>query len=242
MDYNKVIKSVGCNQHEILYNIMQLHNNGKSFDCDITYSKGNFYGRFPSTLNEGEGVIEIPQPKYKFDVCPQTEDTVKIDPQGQIPLEDESIDSIVIDLPFVLGVGPSIKEDKKGQNIILKRFSCYYPAQQLYESYTHWLTEAYRVLKLNGVCIFKTQATISGGVNHDVPTFSKMIAMKIGFINDDEFILTAKSRLISGKIKKQNHARKFHSSFLIFKKWNNKRYFKFDYNKLIDELIDSKQT
>ena len=84
--------------------------------------------------------------------------------------------------------------------------------------------------------------TISGGVNHDVPTFSKMIAMKIGFINDDEFILTAKSRLISGKIKKQNHARKFHSSFLIFKKWNNKRYLKFDYNKLIDELIDSKQT
>lgn len=80
------------------------------------------------------------------------------------------------------------------------------------------------------------------GANHDVPTFSKMIAMNIGFINDDEFILTAKSRLISGKIKKQNHARKFHSNFLIFKKWNNKRYFKFDYNKLIDELIDSKQT
>ena len=42
----QVIKSIGYNQHEMLYNIMQMHNGGKPFDVDITYSVGNFYGVF----------------------------------------------------------------------------------------------------------------------------------------------------------------------------------------------------
>ena len=46
MEFDKVIKSISYNQHEILYNIMQLYNNGEPFDCDMTYSKGKFYGRF----------------------------------------------------------------------------------------------------------------------------------------------------------------------------------------------------
>ena len=40
MEFDKVIKSISYNQHEILYNIMQLYNNGKPFECDMTYSKG----------------------------------------------------------------------------------------------------------------------------------------------------------------------------------------------------------
>ncbi len=46
MDYSKVIKSISYDQHQILYNIMQMHNNGRPFDCDPTYSIGNFYGNF----------------------------------------------------------------------------------------------------------------------------------------------------------------------------------------------------
>lgn len=41
------------------------------------------------------------------------------------------------------------------------------------------------------------------------------IAKKIGFYTVDEFILLAKNRLHSGKIKKQYHARKFHSKFYV---------------------------
>ena len=94
MAYEGVIKSIGYNQHEILYNIMQLHNDGKQFDCDPTYSIGNFYGKFNITKDNGETLeIEIPQPKYKFDVCPQVEGVEKIEPLGPLPLEDNSISS-----------------------------------------------------------------------------------------------------------------------------------------------------
>ena len=92
MEYKDVIKSISYNQHEILYNIMQLHNGGRPFDCDPTYSIGNFYGNFKIIKTNGEEVtIEIPQPKYKFDVCPQVEGVEKFEPFGKLPLDDNSI-------------------------------------------------------------------------------------------------------------------------------------------------------
>ena len=54
MEYSEVIKSIGYDQHEILYNIMQMHNGGKPFDCDMTYSIGNFYGKFNVKDSNGE--------------------------------------------------------------------------------------------------------------------------------------------------------------------------------------------
>lgn len=213
---NEVVKSISYNQHEILFNIMNLHNNGKPFECDMTYSVGNFYG-----LHNG---YEIPEPRYKFDVCPCTEDTVQIEPNGFLPLLDNSINSIVIDLPFVISPpnAPSMQTEQKGRNIIAKRFSQYYPASELYKSYEHWIKEAYRVLNYDGILVFKTQMNISGGLCHDTPFYSKICTQKAGFYIKDEFVLLAKQRLISGKIKKQQHSRKYHSYFLVFVKSKSK--------------------
>lgn len=223
IDYKDVIRSISYDQHEILFNIMKLHNNGKPFDCDMTYSSGKFYGEYyVDTLDGNKIRIEIPQPKYKYDVCPQTEDTVKIEPLGKLPLEDNSISSIVIDLPFVVSPhnAPSIVNNNgdKSKNIIFNRFSGYYPWYTMPQSYEHWINEACRVLKNEGILVFKTQSTISGGKNIMMPYFSWMVAEKCGFYTLDEFIILAKNRLHSGKIKKQEHARKFHSHFFVFKK------------------------
>lgn len=223
IDYKDVIRSISYDQHEILFNIMKLHNNGKPFDCDMTYSSGKLYGEYyVDTLDGNKIRIEIPQPKYKYDVCPQTEDTVKIEPLGKLPLEDNSISSIVIDLPFVVSPhnAPSIVNNNgdKSKNIIFNRFSGYYPWYTMPQSYEHWINEAYRVLKNEGILVFKTQSTISGGKNIMMPYFSWMVAEKCGFYTLDEFIILAKNRLHSGKIKKQEHARKFHSHFFVFKK------------------------
>ena len=220
MEYTEVIKSVSENQHEILYNIMTLHNGGKPFDCDSTYSKGNFYGKFKMNKNDDIFEFEIPSPKYKFDVAPQTEDTVKIEPLGSLPLEDNSIDSIVIDLPFVVSPpnAPSVKNNDSKSNIIFKRFHGYYPVSKMFESYTHWLSEAFRVLKDGGICVFKCQNTISGSIFYCTEEYSWLEAQKIGFYVLDRFTLTAKARLISGKVKNQQHARNFSSVFWVFQK------------------------
>lgn len=244
---NEVIKSIGYNQHEILYNIMQMHNNGKPFDCDPTYSIGNFYGKFNIIKSDGNTVeIEIPQPKYKFDVNPQVEGVEKIEPLGKLPLDDNSIDSINVDLPFVISCGPSMNTpdvDENGNkvknNIISRRFACYYPVSQLLESYKHWVEECYRVLKEDGILCFKCQNTITGSKFLASPYYSRLIAESIGFDTLDEFILLAKNRLISGKIKKQQHARSFHSYFLVFKKSLKKHinYFDFMDDNEIDILL-----
>lgn len=248
MEYKDVIRSIAYDQHEILYNIMQMHNSGEPFDCDMTYSIGNFYGDY--TVNCIDGItrnITIPSPKYKYDVCPQVEDVEKIEPTGPIPLEDDSINSLVIDLPFVISCGPSMKTpdyDENGNrvrnNMISRRFACYYPVAQLLESYKHWIEEAYRVLKEEGILVFKTQATITGSKLLHTPYFSRMIAESVGFDSLDEFILLAKNRLVSGKVKQQQHARSFHSYFLVFKKSLKKKinYFDFMDDDEIDKILN----
>ena len=237
MEYNDVIRSIGYNQHEILYNIMQMHNNGKPFDCDPTYSIGNFYGKFNIAKTNGETTeIEIPAPKYKFDVCPQVEGVEKIEPLGKLPLADSSIDSICVDFPFVISCGPSMNTpdvDENGNkvknNLISRRFASYYPVANLLKSYKHFLKESYRVLKEDGILVWKTQGTITGSKFLVSPYYSRLIAESIGFDSLDEFILLAKNRLVSGKINKQQHARSFHSYFLVFKKSLKKKITYFDF-------------
>lgn len=244
MEYDEVIKSISYNQHEILYNIINLHNNGQPFDCDPTYSKGNFYGTFTVTKSDGrEMVIEVPQPIHKFDVYPQVDGVVQIEPLGQLPLEDNSISSICIDLPFLLGCGESVKnmdENKKRNNLMHRRFAYYYPLSALLESYKHWITESYRVLKEGGICVFKCQNVITASKFLGTPYYSKLIADSVGFDMLDEFVLLAKNRLISGKIKKQQHARSFHSFFLVFKKSHKMKvpYFDFMSEEEVNSLLE----
>ena len=38
LNNSTIVKNISYDQKEILYNIMQLHNGGKQFDCDITAS------------------------------------------------------------------------------------------------------------------------------------------------------------------------------------------------------------
>ena len=235
LNNSNVIKNISYDQKEILWNIMQLYNQGRPFDCDMTASKLKFYEY------SKKAKYNIPEPKYLFDVIPQSDKIKKIEPLSKLPLEDNSIDSIVIDLPFVISPpnAPSAKSDKKGSMIIFNRFHAYYPVDEMYRSYMHWISEAYRVLKENGTCVFKTQSTISGGVQHNTEEYSYMCAQKVGFTGEDKFYLQAKARLISsGKIKQQQHARKYTSVFWVFKKTLKKKNKNFNYFDLVENMYN----
>lgn len=221
--FDETIKSISYNQHEILYNIMQMHNGGEPFECDPTYSIGNFYGDFKVTKSDGTVVsFTIPQPKYKFDVDPQVDDVERIEPLGHWPLPSNSVSSICEDLPFVISVGPSLENGNEGSNIISKRFASYYPRWEMYRSYSWQINEAFRVLKNDGILVFKCQNVISGGQFLCTEEFSWLEAIRAGFCPIDRFTLLAKTRLISGKVKNQQHARNFSSVFWVFKKGGKK--------------------
>lgn len=209
-----IIKNISFDQKEILYNIMNLHNEGKPFEADMTASTLGFY------KNKKNDKYNIPEPKILLDVFPQRDDIIKIEEYKPLPLEDNSIESMVCDLPFIVAPkkSPSILNPNDGSNIIFNRFHSFYPASDMLAQYKFWIEEIYRVLKPNGICVFKTQSTISGGHNYHTSEWSFMCAVNCGFYVLDKFILNAKARLISGKVKNQKHARRYTSDFWVFKK------------------------
>ena len=227
-----IIKNVSYDQTEILHNIGIIYNNGSDqFDADMTASTLGFYGK-------GRGKYEIPEPKVLMDVCPTREDILKIEKWGKLPLEDKSIKSLVIDLPFVISPAnaPSAVTDKEGASLIYKRFAGYYPVDNLYLSYYHWLSEASRVLEDGGICIFKCQSCISGGIRHNIEEFSFMAAQRLGFKMEDKFTLVAKARLISPDRYKsgQKHSRSYTSQFLVFIKDPKRKSKDFFFEDMLD--------
>jgi len=212
----ETISSIGYNQEEIIENIIKLHVPQGFIDCDCTYSKGNFY-------KSGK----IKEPQYKFDKFPQTEDTIQ-SCATNLPLEDNSINCLMFDPPFLATKGKSLTIENDS-NIINRRFGVFNSEKELHKFYVEAMKEFYRVLNDEGVLIFKCQDKVSSGKQYMSHVFIINQAEKLGFYTKDLFILQAKARLISGKVKKQQHARKFHSYFIVFEK----RKSKIDYNSFL---------
>ena len=212
---NKLIKSISYEQSEIINDILTLHVPSHQIDCDPTYSKGNFY--------KNTGILE---PQYKFDILPQSEDVIYGDCRN-LPLEDESIECEMFDPPFLATVGKSLKSNEDN-NCINKRFGVYPSENELHQMYIDTLKESYRILKPNGVLIFKCQDKVSSQKQYMSHVFVMNEAIKTGFYPKDLFILLAKNRIVADwQLKNQQHARKFHSYFWVFeKKKVNVKYIK----------------
>ena len=198
-------------QDEIIKNIIDLHNEGKPIELDLTYSKGVFYK---------SGLVE--EPKFKIDLNYIGENIINCD-FTNTPFEDETVESIMFDPPFLI-TGKTYKENKEGSSIIAKRFTCYYNWEELKQSYIGALKESFRLLKKDGILIVKCQNTVSSGKQHFSHFLVLKTAIELGLYPIDEFVLQAKSKITSfgGRWKTQKHAMKMHSYVLVFKKTKNK--------------------
>ncbi len=193
-----MIKTINDNQTSLIKDILNLHcPNG--IDLDPTYSKGIFYKN-------------IPQPKLKSDLFPRHADVVRSD-ASSLWLENNSISSIMFDPPFIAG-----HTKDKPTGIIGERFHGFRYVPDLWDWYDRCLVEFHRVLKKDGVLIFKCQDTVSSGKQWFSHVHIINKAEEIGFYSKDLFILTAKSRIVGHNHQIQKHARKFHSYFLVFEK------------------------
>ena len=85
------------------------------------------------------------------------------------------------------------------------------------------MTEFYRILKNDGILIFKCQDKISSGKQYMSHCFIHDEAVKLGFYPKDMFVLLAKNRIVANwQLKNQKNARKFHSYFWVFEKTNKR--------------------
>ena len=194
-----MIKSLSFSQDEILQSIIDLHC-PEGFECDVTYGNGSFYKN-------------IPEPKYKYDLDPQSSDVVEAC-STDIPVDSESLNNIIFDPPFLT----YIKQGREHNSIMGKRFSGYWRYDELEKHYQETIESAYCKLKKKGVFIIKCQDIIHNHkmhcTHHNVINWCE----KYDFRLLDLFILGAKHRMPVGKNKKQKHARVYHSYFLVFKK------------------------
>ena len=86
----RIISSIGFDEQQIIRDILFLHGNGNYIDCDPTFSIGNFYKH------------GLPKPKYKFDIKPQVNGVIKAS-ADKLPLEDNCINILMFDPPFLIG-------------------------------------------------------------------------------------------------------------------------------------------
>ena len=70
-------------------------------------------------------------------------------------MENNSIDCLMFDPPFLATKGPSLSEDDDN-NKINKRFGVYPTERELFQFYTDSLVEFHRVLKDGGVLVYST--------------------------------------------------------------------------------------
>lgn len=212
-DYNKsknttrtdVIKSLEYDQDVIIRNIMDLCDITQ-FDADITYATGKFYKN-------------LPQPKLKFDIDPQTPDTTQAS-SNNLPVADTSLNSIMFDPPFLTYVRSG--RSGNGNMIMANRFSGYWTYNELEDHYKSTIQECARVLNKKGILVLKCQDIIHNHTMHSTH-INVTQWMQPWFRLKDLFVLGAKNRMpIPPKKgenkKKQKHARIYHSYFMVLEK------------------------
>lgn len=191
----KHYKSYFENEQDCLKAILEIHNNGNTFECDPMFNKGYFYKT-------------IERPRFIFDITPLVEGCIRANAEC-LPIADASIGSIVLDPPFMICTRESQRNFYSS-----KTHSYYSSLQDMITGYTKIIKEASRVLKKNGLLVFKCQDyTDSKTVMSHCLVYN--IATSLGFYAKDLAILNIpKSKVYNGKTK-QRHLRKVHTYFWV---------------------------
>ena len=194
--FEDVIQSINYDQHEILKDIIELHCPG-GFDADPAFGAGGFY----------KAGIKVPP--YCFDIAPRDPRALAADCRD-LPLSAGSVRSIIFDPPFFFGGGDGGK-----MNAQYKSFTS---LEEMLAVYAAALGEFWRVLQPMGIVVFKCQDIIHGRKNYFIHVDVVQMAQQVGFVPIDLFLKLNKTAIIAHNYENQNHARKMHSYFWVFKK------------------------
>ena len=207
---SKNIRRVSGSQKEILENIMVLYNNEKPIEADFTYSKGVIW----------KG---LPEPTKKFDLNPQTKDTVKMDVTNT-NLKDGEISSAMYDPPFLVTPYKS-----QIQSETVKRFGSYETVTELVQFNREALNELFRVIEPGGNLIVKIQDVSAAGGRGNRPFLASselynIATRDVGFVPVNRFIYDNPNPRPPGFGSGSYHPRISDSDFWVFRKPKRGKY------------------
>ncbi len=199
-----MILTVFDKQRHLIDAVAKLHlgDSKAPFGLDPTYGKG--------MLHRGR-----PQPQLAFDIEPRSSYAAQGDVR-KLQLADDSVSSVIFDPPFLAGGGET--------GVMHGHYSSYPTMADLLQFYSDAISELYRVLHKGGILVFKCQDINNGRTQGFSHCEIYNMAITRGFYALDLFILTSSNRMTPYKMVNQNHARKNHSYFWVFKKSERKNY------------------
>ena len=184
--------------------------------ADVTYGKGVFWKK----VNPSDYNLHFTDIKTGVD-C------------RNLPYENCSMDCVVIDPPYMEGFYRRNSDHLAG-NGTFSSFREAYSDGSIYEQkkdtpkyhdavldmYYSAGCEAVRVLKSKGIMIVKCQDEVSANKQHLTHVEIINEYTKHGLTIEDLFVMIRNNRPSISTLKKQVHARKNHSYFLVFRKTN----------------------
>lgn len=200
---------------EVFPQILELHVAEGSLIADVTWGNGVFWQNVPPN---------------KYEILP-TDIATGTDCR-RLPYADNSLDSVILDPPYMEGFYRKSPENKAGSGSHSAFAEAYSNGDEINEDTDNEGTkkwhaavtdmyfkagkEALRVLRKSGVLIAKCQDEVSAGkqfLTH-VEIINKY--EEFGFYTKDLFIVVRNNRPSISRLIKQKHARKNHSYFLVF--------------------------
>jgi hypothetical protein len=146
-----------------------------------------------------------------------------------LPYPKDSLDGVVLDPPYMEGLYRAVTDHLAGSGTHSSFRHAYSNGKAtepvgpkwhdaVVDMYLKAGREAYRVLKREGILIVKCQDEVSA--NKQRLTHVEIITAyeSLGFYTKDLFVLMRTNRAGVSRLKKQEHARKNHSYFLVFQK------------------------
>ncbi len=201
---------VGTNA-EVFPLVVSLHVPEGSIVADVTYGKGIFWKH-------------VPKDKY---ILRATDIKTGVDCRN-LPYEDGAIDCVVLDPPYMEGLYRREVSQMAGAGTHVTFRDTYSNGEPtdggpkyhdtVLDFYFKAGREAYRVLKEFGVLIVKCQDQVSANSQHLAHVQIINEYESFGFYTKDLFVVVRPNKPGVSRIKKQVHARKNHSYFLVFVK------------------------
>lgn len=197
---------------DVFPEILKLHVPDGAKIADVTYGSGVFWKKVDLS---------------NYDFTP-SDIATGVDCRN-LPYEDASYDAIVLDPPYMEGLLRNNKAHKAGDGSHSSFREYYSNGDETNHDGPKWHAavsdlyykagvEGYRVLKDNGVMIVKCQDEVSA--NRQWLTHVEIINYyeQLGFYTKDLFVIVRQNKAGIARLKKQVHARKNHSYFLVFVK------------------------
>ena len=208
--------------------ILDLHVPRGATVADVTFGQGVFW----KNVREGDYTLLASDidARGSHGVLPSGRVEVRTGVDCRdLPYGDAALDCVVLDPPYMEGLYRSVAGHLAGSGTHSPFRHAYSNGKARQEKGPRWHDavvdmyvkagrEAYRVLKRDGILIVKCQDEVSA--NKQRLTHVEIITAyeAMGFYAKDLFVLVRTNRAGVSRLKKQEHARKNHSYFLVFQK------------------------